>query len=66
VAESEGGSSAQAEHIAGLDTSVAYPARVYDYWLGGKDNPGGGRLGSRRRGTKGQRLAPASGNLAAS
>jgi hypothetical protein len=22
----------------GLDTSVAHPARVYDYWLGGKDN----------------------------
>jgi hypothetical protein len=26
------------EHVAGLDTSVAHPARVYDYWLGGKDN----------------------------
>src|SRR6266705_3800604 len=23
---------------AGLDTTVAHPARVYDYWLGGKDN----------------------------
>ncbi len=23
---------------AGLDTRVAHPARVYDYWLGGKDN----------------------------
>jgi S-adenosyl methyltransferase len=22
----------------GLDTSVAHQARVYDYWLGGKDN----------------------------
>jgi hypothetical protein len=22
----------------GLDTSLAHPARVYDYWLGGKDN----------------------------
>jgi hypothetical protein len=22
----------------GIDTSVAHPARVYDYWLGGKDN----------------------------
>jgi S-adenosyl methyltransferase len=21
-----------------LDTSIAHPARVYDYWLGGKDN----------------------------
>ena len=26
------------EGIAGLDASVAHPARVYDYWLGGKDN----------------------------
>jgi hypothetical protein len=24
------------ELIAGLDTSVAHPARVYDYWLGRK------------------------------
>jgi hypothetical protein len=23
---------------AAIDTSVAHPARVYDYWLGGKDN----------------------------
>lgn len=23
---------------AKLDTSVPHPARVYDYWLGGKDN----------------------------
>jgi hypothetical protein len=23
---------------AGVDTTVAHPARVYDYWLGGKDN----------------------------
>jgi hypothetical protein len=22
----------------GIDTSVAHPARIYDYWLGGKDN----------------------------
>jgi S-adenosyl methyltransferase len=21
-----------------FDTSVAHPARIYDYWLGGKDN----------------------------
>jgi O-methyltransferase involved in polyketide biosynthesis len=27
----------------GLDTSVAHPARVYDYWLGGKDNFGADR-----------------------
>ena len=38
MAEAEGKSSARAERIAGLDTSVAHPARVYDYWLGGKDN----------------------------
>jgi hypothetical protein len=29
---------AEAEGIAGLDTSVAHPARVYAYWLGGADN----------------------------
>src|ERR1700747_1465597 len=32
------GAMAEAEGIAGLDTSVAHPARVYNYWLGGKDN----------------------------
>jgi hypothetical protein len=29
---------AEAEGFAGLDTSVAHPARVYDYWLGGTNN----------------------------
>jgi predicted O-methyltransferase YrrM len=24
--------------LPGIDTSTAHPARVYDYWLGGKDN----------------------------
>jgi hypothetical protein len=24
--------------LARIDTSVAHPARIYDYWLGGKDN----------------------------
>ena len=24
--------------LARIDTSVPHPARVYDYWLGGKDN----------------------------
>jgi hypothetical protein len=24
--------------VPGIDTSVAHPARVYDYWLGGRDN----------------------------
>ncbi len=36
MAEADGGP--DDEGIAGLDTSVAHPARVYDYWLGGKDN----------------------------
>jgi hypothetical protein len=34
MAEAEGGPGT--EGIAGLDTSVAHPARVYDYWLGGR------------------------------
>jgi hypothetical protein len=38
VAEAGGGADGPVERIAGLDTSVAHPARVYDYWLGGKDN----------------------------
>ncbi len=38
MAEAEGGPNVQEGRIAGLDTSVAHPARVYDYWLGGKDN----------------------------
>jgi S-adenosyl methyltransferase len=29
---------AEAGALGGIDTSVAHPARVYDYWLGGKDN----------------------------
>jgi S-adenosyl methyltransferase len=29
---------ARLRKAADLDTSVAHPARVYDYWLGGKDN----------------------------
>jgi S-adenosyl methyltransferase len=28
----------QADERPLLDTSVAHPARIYDYWLGGKDN----------------------------
>jgi hypothetical protein len=27
-----------AEAPAGIDTTVAHQARIYDYWLGGKDN----------------------------
>jgi len=29
---------AEADQPAPIDTTVAHPARVYDYWLGGKDN----------------------------
>jgi hypothetical protein len=32
------GTSAEDVPTGGIDTSVAHPARVYDYWLGGKDN----------------------------
>jgi len=32
------GTEPQARVARGLDTSVAHPARVYNYWLGGKDN----------------------------
>src|SRR5437868_10308490 len=28
----------EAAALPGIDTSTAHPARVYDYWLGGKDN----------------------------
>jgi len=35
VAEADNGSGTRAERIAGLDTGVAHPARVYDYRLGG-------------------------------
>ena len=34
----ERAAAAEASPIGGIDTSVAHPARVYDYWLGGKDN----------------------------
>jgi hypothetical protein len=34
----EVGQARRAARIAQIDTSVAHPARVYDYWLGGKDN----------------------------
>jgi hypothetical protein len=29
---------ASGQNEAGFDVTVAHPARVYDYWLGGKDN----------------------------
>jgi hypothetical protein len=32
----------------GIDISVAHPARVYDYWLGGKDNVAAARLAGDR------------------
>lgn len=34
----DSGNEGEARPPADLDTSVAHPARVYDYWLGGKDN----------------------------
>ena len=33
-----GAGPAAARSAQSMDTSVAHPARVYDYWLGGKDN----------------------------
>jgi hypothetical protein len=33
-----GGAQSPVTPSVDLDTSVAHPARVYDYWLGGKDN----------------------------
>jgi len=41
VAEEQSGSwlaAAAASQPVPIDTTVAHPARVYDYWLGGKDN----------------------------
>ncbi len=35
--ESQGGRPGD-EALSGLDTTVAHQARIYDYWLGGKDN----------------------------
>src|ERR1700750_232249 len=31
---------------ADIRTDIAHPARVYDYWLGGKDNFGADRAGA--------------------
>jgi hypothetical protein len=36
--EQGAGWSAAADRGVEIDTTVAHPARVYDYWLGGKDN----------------------------
>jgi SAM-dependent methyltransferase len=35
---SRGGGAGEDEALPGVDTQVAHIARVYDYWLGGKDN----------------------------
>ncbi|HTA03211.1 MAG TPA: SAM-dependent methyltransferase, partial [Streptosporangiaceae bacterium] len=32
------GETEQHDAPAGIDTSKAHQARIYDYWLGGKDN----------------------------
>ena len=34
----ENGADSAADRSVEIDTTVAHPARVYDYWLGGKDN----------------------------
>src|SRR5215472_4717016 len=31
-------SGADAGGMSGFDASIPHPARIYDYWLGGKDN----------------------------
>jgi hypothetical protein len=36
--ETSGNAGDQTARSSALDTSVAHPARIYDYWLGGKDN----------------------------
>ncbi len=36
--QAQPGSREAPRRISGLDTSVPHPARIYDYWLGGKDN----------------------------
>ena len=33
---------------AGIDASVATPARMYDYWLGGHDNFAADRIAAQR------------------
>jgi hypothetical protein len=35
---SRGGDGGNGSELPGLDTSVANPARVWNYWVGGKDN----------------------------
>ena len=40
-----------------IDVSVAHPARVYDYWLGGKDNFAADRVAG-RTGARGQARDP--------
>jgi hypothetical protein len=38
VMHSRGGDDGNGSDLPGLDTSVANPARVWNYWVGGKDN----------------------------
>ena len=38
VGESAGGAPLDFDDLPLLDTSVAHPARIHDFWLGGKDN----------------------------
>jgi hypothetical protein len=43
-----GATAAEDVPMGGIDTSVAHPARVYDYWLGGKDNVAADREAAER------------------
>jgi hypothetical protein len=38
VASTSGSETVQPCRSSGVNTTVPHPARVYDYWLGGKDN----------------------------
>jgi hypothetical protein len=38
MADAESSARERAERVDDLDTGVAHPARVYDYWLGGTNN----------------------------
>ena len=38
MASSDKGRSGTGRALYGFDAGVAHPARIYDYWLGGKDN----------------------------
>jgi hypothetical protein len=51
-------STAPAEQQLPFDTTVAHPARVYDYWLGGKDNFEADRQAGERALASGAKIRP--------